>query len=115
MKPEEKVIHYIRKGLQEKHGAEYDMLSPEQKAELFAAIPAERLEMPTLQPVHQEYLIELKTSAGNPYLLLPKGDIKCQLQTFWKEMHDSTEARPAWWRSTLPRNGTRPLPGGISI
>ncbi len=44
------------------------MLTPEQKAELFAAIPAERLEMPTLQPVHEEYLIELKTSAGNPYI-----------------------------------------------
>ena len=44
------------------------MLTPEQKAELFAAIPAERLEMPILQPVHEEYLIELKTSAGNPYI-----------------------------------------------
>ena len=48
--------------------AHFYMLSPEQKAELFAAIPAERLEMPTLQPIHQEYLIELKTSAGNPYI-----------------------------------------------
>lgn len=44
------------------------MLSPEQKAELFAAIPAERLEMPTLQPVYAEYQIELRTSAGNPYI-----------------------------------------------
>jgi thiol-disulfide isomerase/thioredoxin len=44
------------------------MLTPEQKAELFAAIPAERLEMPTLQPVYEEYQIELLTSAGNPYL-----------------------------------------------
>ena len=48
--------------------AHFYMLSPEQKAELFAAIPAERLEMPTLQPIHQEYLIELKTSASNPYI-----------------------------------------------
>lgn len=44
------------------------MLSPEQKAELFAAIPAERLQMPVLEPVYQEYQIELKTSAGNPYI-----------------------------------------------
>ena len=44
------------------------MLSPEQKAELFAAIPAERLEMPVLEPVYKEYQIELKTSAGNPYI-----------------------------------------------
>ena len=44
------------------------MLSPEQKAELFAAIPAERLEMPVLEPVYEEYQIELKTSAGNPYI-----------------------------------------------
>ena len=46
----------------------YYMLTPEQKAALFAAIPAERLEMPTLQPVYEEYQIELLTSAGNPYL-----------------------------------------------
>ena len=44
------------------------MLTPEQKAELFAAIPAERLEMAVLQPVYEEYLVELKTSAGNPYI-----------------------------------------------
>ena len=44
------------------------MLTPEQKAELFAAIPAERLTMPTLEPVYKEYQIELLTSAGNPYL-----------------------------------------------
>ena len=44
------------------------MLTPEQKAELFAAIPAARLEMPTLEPVYKEYQIELLTSAGNPYL-----------------------------------------------
>ena len=48
--------------------AHFYMLTPEQKAELFAAIPAERLEMPTLQPVYEEYQIELLTSAGNPYL-----------------------------------------------
>ena len=44
------------------------MLTPEQKAELFAALPAERLEMPTLEPVYKEYQIELLTSAGNPYM-----------------------------------------------
>ena len=48
--------------------AHFYMLTPEQKAALFAAIPAERLEMPTLQPVYEEYQIELLTSAGNPYL-----------------------------------------------
>lgn len=44
------------------------MLTPEQKAELFAAIPAERLEMPNLQPVYAEYQVELRTSAGQPYI-----------------------------------------------
>lgn len=44
------------------------MLTPEQKAELFAAIPAERLTMPTLESVYKEYQIELLTSAGNPYI-----------------------------------------------
>ena len=44
------------------------MLTPEQKAELFATIPAERLENPTLKPVYEEYQIELLTSAGNPYI-----------------------------------------------
>ena len=44
------------------------MLSPEQKAELFAIIPAERLENPILQPVYEEYLVELKTSAGNTFI-----------------------------------------------
>lgn len=44
------------------------MLTPEQKAEMFAAIPAERLEWPTLEPVWKEYQIELRTSAGNPYI-----------------------------------------------
>lgn len=44
------------------------MLTPEQKAELFAAIPVERLENPTLAPIHKEYQMELRTSAGNPYI-----------------------------------------------
>ena len=44
------------------------MLTPEQKAELFAAIPAERLENETLAPIYEEYTIELLTSAGNPYI-----------------------------------------------
>ncbi|MBQ5388826.1 MAG: TlpA family protein disulfide reductase [Paludibacteraceae bacterium] len=44
------------------------MLTPEQKAALFAAIPAERLEGEVLAPVYEEYTIELLTSAGNPYI-----------------------------------------------
>ena len=44
------------------------MLSPEQKAELIAAIPVERWEMPLLKLVYKEYQIELLTSAGNPYI-----------------------------------------------
>lgn len=44
------------------------LLSPQQKVELFSIIPAERLENPTLQPVYEEYQIELLTSAGNPYI-----------------------------------------------
>ena len=44
------------------------MLTPEQKAELFAALPAERLENEVLAPVYEEYTIELLTSAGNPYI-----------------------------------------------
>ena len=48
--------------------AHFYMLTPEQKAELFALIPTERLEMPTLEPVYKEYQIELLTSAGNPYI-----------------------------------------------
>ena len=48
--------------------AHFYMLSPEQKKELFATIPSERLETATLQPIYDEYLIEVKTSAGNPYI-----------------------------------------------
>ena len=44
MKPEEKVIHYIRRGLQEKHGAEYDMLSPEQKNDMICLVIREHIE-----------------------------------------------------------------------
>ncbi len=44
------------------------MLSPEQKADMFAAIPKARLESPTLLPVYEEYQVELRTSAGNPYI-----------------------------------------------
>ena len=44
------------------------MLSPELKAKLFAALPAERLENEVLAPVYEEYQIELLTSAGNPYI-----------------------------------------------
>ena len=48
--------------------AHFYMLSPEQKAELFASIPSERLAMPVLQPIYEEYLVELKTSAGNTFI-----------------------------------------------
>ena len=48
--------------------AHFYMLAPEQKAELFAALPAERLENEVLAPVYEEYQIELLTSAGNPYI-----------------------------------------------
>ncbi len=48
--------------------AHFYMLSPEQKAELFAVIPAERLENAVLKPVYEEYQIELKTSAGSPFI-----------------------------------------------
>lgn len=44
------------------------MLTPEQKAELIAAIPVERWEKPLLKLVYKEYRIELLTSAGNPYI-----------------------------------------------
>lgn len=43
-------------------------LTPEQKAELMAAIPVERWEKPLLKRVYKEYQIEVLTSAGNPYL-----------------------------------------------
>lgn len=48
--------------------AHFYMLTPEQKAELFAALPAERLENEVLAPIYEEYQIELLTSAGNPYI-----------------------------------------------
>ena len=48
--------------------AHFYMLSPEQKAALFASIPSERLAMPVLQPIYEEYLVELKTSAGNTFI-----------------------------------------------
>lgn len=44
------------------------MLTPEQKADMFAAIPAKRLQVEPLQAVWEEYQIELMTSAGNPYI-----------------------------------------------
>ena len=44
MKPEEKVIHYIRRGLQEKHGEGYDTLSPEQKNDLICLVIREHIE-----------------------------------------------------------------------
>lgn len=44
MKPEEKVIHYIRRGLQERHGEEYNTLSPEQKNDLICLVIREHIE-----------------------------------------------------------------------
>ncbi len=44
MDAEKKVIHYIRRGLQEKHGEDYDMLSPEQKDDLVWMVIREHIE-----------------------------------------------------------------------
>jgi thiol-disulfide isomerase/thioredoxin len=44
------------------------MLTPEQKAELFAALPEKRITNEVLAPVYEQYEIELKTSEGNPYI-----------------------------------------------
>ena len=44
MKAEEKVIHYIREGLREKHGESYDKLSEEQQKDLILMFFQEHIE-----------------------------------------------------------------------
>ena len=43
------------------------MLEPDQKAELIAAVPAERWETEGMQKVHSKYQAELRSAAGQPY------------------------------------------------
>ena len=44
MKAEEKVIHYIRRGLQEEHGKNYANLSEEQQNEMILMVIREHIE-----------------------------------------------------------------------
>ena len=44
MKAQEKVIHYIREGLLDKHGEYYAMLSEEQQNELILMVIQEHIE-----------------------------------------------------------------------
>ena len=44
MKAEEKVIHYIREGLREKHGEFYAKLSEEEQNDLIAMVIRENIE-----------------------------------------------------------------------
>lgn len=53
MKAEEKVIHYIRKGLEERHGEEYVMLSPEQKDDLVWMVIHEHIEQMKKEKRHR--------------------------------------------------------------
>ncbi|MBO5619748.1 MAG: redoxin domain-containing protein [Paludibacteraceae bacterium] len=56
----------------------YYMLSAEQKQSLFALMPKEMLEGEMIAPLHQMFLKESATSAGNPYTdisgLTPEGE-----------------------------------------
>ena len=53
MKAEEKVIHYIRKGLQEKHGNEFDTLSTEGQNELILLVIREHIEQMKKEKRHR--------------------------------------------------------------
>ena len=53
MKPEEKVIHYIRLGLQEKHGEDYDMLSRDQQDDLVWMVIHEHIEQMRKEKRHR--------------------------------------------------------------
>ena len=53
MKAEEKVIHYIRKGLEEKHGEEYVMLSHEQQDDLVWMVIREHIEQMRKEKRHR--------------------------------------------------------------
>ena len=44
MKTQEKVIHYIRRGLQEEHGMNYANLSEEQQNEMILMVIREHIE-----------------------------------------------------------------------
>ena len=73
--------------LDENMGAEYTdtlfsgvsyMFTQEQKQNLFAKMPTEMLESETIEPMHKTFLLEVATSAGNPYTdftaLTPEGN-----------------------------------------
>ena len=73
--------------LDENMGAEYTdtlfsgvsyMFTQEQKQNLFAKMPKEMLESETIEPMHKTFLLEVATSAGNPYTdftaLTPEGE-----------------------------------------
>lgn len=53
MDAEKKVIHYIRNGLREKHGENYDMLSPEQKNDLVWMVIHEHIEQMRKEKRHR--------------------------------------------------------------
>ena len=53
MKAEEKVIHYIRRGLEEEHGEEYAMLTPEQKNDLVCMVIREHIEQMRKEKRHR--------------------------------------------------------------
>lgn len=54
------------------------MFTQEQKQTLFAKMPTEMLESETIEPMHKTFLLEVATSAGNPYTdftaLTPEGN-----------------------------------------
>lgn len=54
------------------------MFTQEQKQNLFAKMPTEMLESETIEPMHKTFLLEVATSAGNPYTdftaLTPEGN-----------------------------------------
>lgn len=54
------------------------MFTQEQKQALFAKMPTEMLESETIEPMHKTFLLEVATSAGNPYTdftaLTPEGN-----------------------------------------
>ena len=53
MKPEEKVIHYIRKGFHEKYGEDYANLSQEQQEDLVWMVIHEHIEQMRKEKRHR--------------------------------------------------------------
>ena len=53
MKAEEKVIHYIREGLRDKHGQSYDKLSDEQQNDLILLVIREHIEQMRKEKRHR--------------------------------------------------------------